>query len=203
MSIVCLNSIKEYWSSSPLLEQEFFSFLMSRRHFQSVRARLTFHPSTYGGVEERKKDPFWDMRFLMRKLQQRMTETATVEGITSFDEMGIQKSGMHRGITYNPLKPNKFCFQLYAEADTSTLYVQNVQVNDRGVYPKNSVGRFCEQHPRLGMPLHRVVQWLKSQDQPVLINDHCIARIKPFVARGEHRRPATVLCPTQTGDCKR
>ena len=90
---------------------------------------------------------------MLDHLQGRLTEVATVHGHSSFDKMGVRFLGSHRGVTYAPAKPTKFCFQLYAEAGTKSLYLQQLALNDRGIYPKSSVGRYLTKYPKVNMPL--------------------------------------------------
>ena len=107
----------------------------------------------------------------MGEVQERLTSVATTYGRTSFDEMGVRFTGRHRGVSYNRNKPEPFSFCFYAEVASDSLYVQQLQVNNRGTIQKNMSRRYVEQYPRLNLPLSKTVKWMQDHLSAIKMSD--------------------------------
>ena len=199
MSIVPLSNMRDFWRGDLLLGQEFFKAMMSRDRFLKIRAKLTFHDPRTTSVKQRASDPFYNFRFLMGHFQQTFTDIAEIYGNTAFDEMGVRFSGRHRGRTYAPNKPEKFVFQFYAEAHYESLYVSQMQVNDRGVNPKDAPAKYLRIYGYMIQPLRKVVNWMQMTGSSIDIKDPTalwMAMIcQPYVANSEsaHLKPKLVV----------
>ena len=100
-----------------------------------------------------------------------MTRHAALFGVTALDEVGVCMAGRHQGRTYAPDKPDQFCFQFYAKASSSSLYVGQFQINNRGVSPKKGTTEYVHQHLMCRHALEKVLKWLKDQDQKTEFED--------------------------------
>ena len=114
-------TIKDYWSTNPVMHSPFFSSVMPRDRFEVI-----YHSMMHAGeVESKGKykiEPFLNM--LITEFQGAFYPYQDL----SIDEMVIQYQGRWKNKQYNPNKPHKYHVKTFGLCDSGTSYVYNFLV---------------------------------------------------------------------------
>jgi len=95
MSLVPLNSIKQYWETKRFSGHQDFKNVMSQNDFQQVRGATKFHPPEYDN-KFASKDPLWHSRSMLKHFQKNSANVAVPIGSSALDENNCRTSGQTR-----------------------------------------------------------------------------------------------------------
>jgi hypothetical protein len=120
------GDIKNYWNlgkrGDPVVKK-----IMSRDRFLNIRNNLTHLDTSDVSPENRAqnnaRDGFWTVDNLFDELHKKFQNYFKPYKKISIDEICVFYKGRHRCRCYNPMKPNKWHFKIYALCDVETGYV--------------------------------------------------------------------------------
>ena len=156
MGMADLPSIRDYWSSEPLLHMPWYGSVMSRNKFCDILSAIHCANNEHPNEE----DKLWKIRDLIDDLQGRCIRTYTPKMQLSIDEQMIGTRCRVSFLQYMPKKPAKFGIKVWTLCEAATGYVSNFQI-----YTGKS--QDSQEH---GLA-HRVVMDLM---QPFLDRGHCV-----------------------------
>ena len=128
MGIVKKPSCKEYWSKSILFGNPGFRELMTIDHFEQIRSYLHFVDEK----ESNKKDPFYKIRPMVDHIISSSQKLFSPEQCLTIDESMIRFNGRSGHKVYMPLKPIRYGFKAYVLTESSSGYVLNWMLHQRG-----------------------------------------------------------------------
>jgi hypothetical protein len=124
--VVREGDIKGYWSRD-MWGDPFIQSIFPRKRFLSIRTNLTWMDTTDIAAAERAvrnaADGFWSITGLFDLINGKFKNYYTPYSKLSIDEMCVFFKGRHRCRCYNPSKPNKWHFKIYALCDAFNGYV--------------------------------------------------------------------------------
>jgi hypothetical protein len=120
------GDISGYWSRN-MWGDAFVQSVFPRKRFMSIRSNLTWMDTTDIAPADRAArnaaDGFWTITTLFDSINQKFKKYYTPYSKLSIDEMCVFFKGRHRCRCYNPSKPNKWHFKIYALCDARNGYV--------------------------------------------------------------------------------
>ena len=123
------GDIRDYWSRDPIWGDPHVRRVMSRDRFTAIRNNYTWMDTTGVSPAEReaknKEDGFWTIAKLFDDLKKNYQFYYAPHRHMAVDEMCVFFKGRHRCRCYNPSKPNKWHFKIYALCDSCTGYLWN------------------------------------------------------------------------------
>ena len=125
MGIVNLPSLRDFWSSDPILQHQWFPSIMSRDRFKQILRY--FHCADSNGYVPRGEeghDPLYKLREIIDILTDRFKLCYNPGRELSIDESMIGTKCRVPFLQYMPKKPTKWGIKVWVCADANTAYVQ-------------------------------------------------------------------------------
>jgi hypothetical protein len=124
--VVREGDVKGYWSKN-MWGDDFVKSLFNRKRFLAIRSNLTWMDTTDINPAERAQrnaaDGFWTITGLFEEVTKKFKQYYIPTSKLSIDEITVFFKGRHRCRCYNPSKPNKWHFKIYALCDAKNGYV--------------------------------------------------------------------------------
>lgn len=128
MGIKRLPSYRDYWSSNPLLRDEYISSAMSRDRFSWFLSNFHINDNS---TQPRRNDPNYDKLYKLRPLLDTLSQTFLLSlkphENQAVDESMIRFKGRSSIRQYMPMKPIKRGYKVWIRADSSG-YVCQFQI---------------------------------------------------------------------------
>ena len=125
-----INKIPEIsmvWNPDSSFHNSFISGLMRYTRFRQILSCWHWEShyllTTVERIIRNKADGFWSINSLVKMFAENFRECYTNCQCRCIDEMGIPWTGRHRCKCYNPNKPHKWHFKVYALNDSETGYI--------------------------------------------------------------------------------
>ena len=113
-------SLEDYWSCDPLLRTPGISRVMTIMRFQQILRFFHLNDNEAADAEDR----LAKVRPLFSAVQQSCAENYNLHQPIAIDEQMIPFKGRHVSKQYNPLKPTRFGFKVWALSDSVSGYTR-------------------------------------------------------------------------------
>lgn len=147
--VVREGSVGIYWSTG-MWGDDFVKSVFGRDRFLRIRSNLTWTDTTDVPPAERAArnavDGFWTITGLFDAVKNKYQKFYTPTSKLSIDEVCVFFKGRHRCRCYNPSKPNKWHFKIYALCDASNGFVYDWFLY-RGKDERRPVGSSASEYP--------------------------------------------------------
>ena len=125
MGIVNLPSLRDFWSSDPILQHQWFPSIMSHDRFKQKLCYFhCAHSNGYVPRGEEGRDPLYKLREITDILTDRFKLCYKPGRELSIDENMIGTKCRVPFLQYMPKKPTKWGINVWVCADANTAYVQ-------------------------------------------------------------------------------
>ena len=125
MGIVNLPSLRDFWSSDPILQHQWFPSIMSHDRFKQKLCYFhCAHSNGYVPRGEEGRDPLYKLREITDILTDRFKLCYKPGRELSIDESMIGTKCRVPFLQYLPKKPTKWGIKVWVCADANTAYVQ-------------------------------------------------------------------------------
>ena len=126
MGIVNLPTVREYWSTNPILCHPWFGQVMSRDRFYNINRYLHFNDNN--DQVHFNHDKLFKIRPVIELVQKTFVEHYVPSRDLSIDEQMIGTKGRISFLQYLPKKPKKWGIKIWVLADSSIGYVSGFDV---------------------------------------------------------------------------
>ena len=174
MSLVKMNRISDYWSTSLFQGHQDFKRVMSRDRFKEIRAALKFRPDGADDMTTRSTDPLWFARSIINKFQKCCAKVAVPIGVSALDENSTRTKARTAARSYMPSKPDKYAIRFYAVCGWKSTYLHSIWDNGSGnksnIPPAN---RYACLFPELRTPFIRAVPRVTNAENVLSVAPTC------------------------------
>ena len=133
MSLVRMNTIRQYWSNKQFFGNADFKAVMSGVDFESIRSAIQFHPPVDASSQSNDHDPLWHCRVMLKEFLRNAADIAVPVGCSSLDENGAACSARCAAVSYLPSKPDPYAIRFYATTSSGkSVYCHSMWHNGRG-----------------------------------------------------------------------
>lgn len=150
------GSLRNYWQRG-LFGSDFVKKMFPRKRFFAIMNNLTWYDTSDISNNERaqrnRADPFWTITELFDEMAKRSQKYFLPYREISVDEMVVFYKGRHRCRCYNPQKPCKWHFKIYALCDSKTGYLWNWHLY-RGKDENRPAGMSASSYPVIILTNH-------------------------------------------------